>query len=468
MNFSDLREIERALYFIPASIERDKWIEIGDALKTTGIAFEIFDDWSSHGDTYNAKTCRQQWKSFNGSHTASTVIYYAKHYGYVADKSVKPDYEAIEKAKADAKRRAEQQKLLQIQLAREAAIKCFNDWQKAIPADNYHPYLIKKHVPAIGLKIDAQGHLLIPVLNAENQLQSLQIINSRGEKLFAKNSITAGGFYQLGYIADESTVIHITEGYATAATIISLTGNAIFIAFSASNLMAIAQFVRQRYPKNPIVLCADNDHLNRDGTPRAREKNTGVIKAKEAAKAIHASLSIPYCHGSDFNDLFIEFGHDECLKQLKPIISPAMLSKPVRHAIALLLQRPNLAKSAADKIEQLDSQELALLKNLLYTSLDYPEIKTNELITMYQGLPEEKIIQTLANKTFPFTEEGMQSEFLSTLETLINHATTKKYLTLLAKEASQGLNSIEKTQLTKTLNKLHQSKASRTLTNSLA
>ncbi len=454
MSVIDLRELERALYFIPATLEREKWIEIGDALKTSGIAFEVFDSWSATGDGYNAKTCRQQWKSFNGSHKSGTLIYYAMQYGYVADKSAKPDYAAIERERAEAKKRAQQQKAIQAQLAQEAAIRCFNIWQSAIDADNNHPYLIKKQVPAIGLKIDARGHLLIPVLNAENQLQSLQIISPQGEKLFAKNSLTAGGFYQLGAISDDSTIINITEGYATAATIISLTQQPIFIAFSASNLTPVAELVRKRHPKNPIVICADNDHLDKNGAPRSNNKNTGVINAKKAAQTINATVCIPYCSGSDFNDLFSELGRDECLKQLKGKALQVPTSPLARSAIALLLQHPHLAESVVDKMPEWEGFEfpgLDILKSLLRNILNDPEANTAALVVMYRGLVEEKVIQELAEMKFLFPESGIAAEFSDAVNNLIVQAKEAKITELLEKGKSQNLNAVEKDQLKKML-----------------
>jgi len=447
MNLTDLKELERALYFIPATIEREKWIEIGDALKTAGISFEVFDHWSSTGDGYNAKTCRQQWKSFNGSHKAGTLIYYAMQYGYGTNKS---NEIALERARAESQKKA----LQQARLVQEAALRCFNIWQVATDAHNNHPYLVKKQVPAIGLRIDSRGHLLVPILNANNQLQSLQIISPQGEKLFTKNSVTAGGFYQLGTVLADSTLINITEGYATAATIAYLTQQPVFIAFSASNLTAVAQLVRKRHPKNPIIICADNDRLNKDGTIRPTDKNTGIINAQKAAQAINATVCIPYCSGSDFNDLFCELGADECLKQLKRKVLQVPTSQIVRSAIALLLQNPHLAKSVIDKIpkwEGLEFQGLDIFKSLLHTILNYPAINTNDLIKMYRGLAEEKVIQTLADQKFPFSKEGVQAEFLDAVDNLIAKARQAKIIELLEKEKNQSLNATEKYQLNKML-----------------
>jgi hypothetical protein len=105
-------EIERALSFIPADLPRKDWIAIGDAIKTEGLDFSVFDNLSATGDGYQPKECRQQWNSFKGKHTAGTIFFHAKQYGYKPENNgEKPDYQAIEQHKAEqAKKAAEQAK----------------------------------------------------------------------------------------------------------------------------------------------------------------------------------------------------------------------------------------------------------------------------------------------------------------------------------------------------------------------
>ena len=49
-------------------------------------------------------------------------------------------------------------------------------WNHALPADDGHPYLQRKEVPAIGLHRTKDGRLIIPVLNQSGRIHSLQFI----------------------------------------------------------------------------------------------------------------------------------------------------------------------------------------------------------------------------------------------------------------------------------------------------
>ena len=48
-------EIERALFYIPATLPESEWWQIGAALKNEGIDFSVFDSWSSSHPSYNPK-----------------------------------------------------------------------------------------------------------------------------------------------------------------------------------------------------------------------------------------------------------------------------------------------------------------------------------------------------------------------------------------------------------------------------
>lgn len=88
------KDIDSALYYIPADCSRDEWIRIGMALHSTedGLyAFEVWDKWSSQGDKYpGRKHLIGQWNSFKhytnrrgqGVIALGTLFYIAKGYGY--------------------------------------------------------------------------------------------------------------------------------------------------------------------------------------------------------------------------------------------------------------------------------------------------------------------------------------------------------------------------------------------------
>lgn len=183
-------------------------------------------------------------------------------------------------------------------------------WERATPAPDSHPYLVRKQVPALGLRQDAQGRLVVPVRDADGGLASLQFILPEKpvngpDKLFMKGGRTAGGWFAIP-AKDGRTdgPLLIAEGFATAASLNMSTGHACLVAFNAGNLSAVACLARERYPEREIIVCGDNDceTVKPDGTPW----NTGKEAATKAAQAAGAKLAVCPAHegrATDFNDL---------------------------------------------------------------------------------------------------------------------------------------------------------------------
>lgn len=186
-------------------------------------------------------------------------------------------------------------------------------WEKAMPAANDHPYLQRKHVPALGAIRQREWRgvveLLLPVLNTSGELMSLQRIlpekPAEGtDKIFLTGGKTAGGCFSIpAKNGSKDGPLLIAEGYATAASLHLATGHACLVAFNAGNLEAVARMARDKYPDREIILCADNDC---ETMKEGKAWNPGVEAATRAAQAIGARLTVcPALDGSkaDFNDL---------------------------------------------------------------------------------------------------------------------------------------------------------------------
>ncbi|MBR6000828.1 MAG: toprim domain-containing protein [Oxalobacter sp.] len=215
------------------------------------------------------------------------------------DRLSKPELISLSKRQSDAAKKAQKER---VQEQQEAAEYSNRLWNESLPASDSHPYLVRKKVKPFGLR-QAGGTLLIPVLDENGKIFSLQKIEADGRKLFQKNGIVKGNFFTIGTL-DGKLPVCICEGYATGATIHQETGYPVVCCFGATNLVAVSEKIRKAYPCRKIIICADNDaHLETEG-----KVNVGVQKAKEAAKAIEACLSIPPSpdgRSIDFNDLYL-------------------------------------------------------------------------------------------------------------------------------------------------------------------
>lgn len=183
---------------------------------------------------------------------------------------------------------------------RQAAKKAQGIWDSSMPADPHHPYLIKKRVLPFWARQRGDS-LVLPVLDFDEQIWSLQFITPEGTKKLLKGGAKKGRFiYVNGFLSNSQKLI--CEGFATGATLAQLYPDAYVIAaIDAGNLEYVAVEARNRWPNAEILICGDDDRL----TPG----NPGATKARIAAIAAKAKYTIPQWpegapeYLSDFNDL---------------------------------------------------------------------------------------------------------------------------------------------------------------------
>ena len=88
-NYVDIteEEIRDLLSFINPSCDYDDWIQIGMGLHeaTNGVGFELWDDWSAGGDSYDGDVMDSHWQSFgkcSNPVTLGTIIHHAQQGGW--------------------------------------------------------------------------------------------------------------------------------------------------------------------------------------------------------------------------------------------------------------------------------------------------------------------------------------------------------------------------------------------------
>ncbi len=217
--------------------------------------------------------------------------------------------------------KAEQQKRKAELIAKQnkAASKAHSLFSSADLAPPDHPYLVKKQIkPYLARqagwekwvlddadkwnKIIIKDALLIPIFNAEGIIRNVQAIfpeippELERNKDFLPKAELSGLF---GWIGEKTGTVCICEGFATGATIHEETGWRVYLAFTANNLLSVAQITRKRLPGAKIILCADNDTKSKG--------NPGLTKATEAARAVDGLVAVPPISG-DFNDYAIYLG----------------------------------------------------------------------------------------------------------------------------------------------------------------
>jgi putative DNA primase/helicase len=141
----------------------------------------------------------------------------------------------------------------EIETKRKAASESVNDiWAQCAEASDDHPYLLNKKVKAHGIRVTGDGRLVIPVYD-ENDVMSLQYIDSKGEKRFHTGGKIEGGVFVVG--GSVGGQVYVAEGYADAATIYESTGIPCVVAFNASNIPRVCE----AYKGIGGIVFADND-----------------------------------------------------------------------------------------------------------------------------------------------------------------------------------------------------------------
>jgi len=335
-------KIRDALAYISPDLSHDEWATVGMAIKDglNGDGFDLFDEWSHGGKTYNRNDTRDTWKSIksNGGITVGTLFYLAGQHGWKPHDDPAPLETDAERQRRDQKReeRAEQEILNKAQKQAEAAKKAVTLWKAAAPAQANHPYLIRKGVAPVDTlreikaaraaeilgyppKSDGEplaGRLLVAPVEIERQISTAELIDEAGRK-----SAIAGGAKSSGYWAAQplpdgdgsGLTLAIGEGVATVLSAREATGYASLAALSAGNLPKVAQAMRASYPAARLVILAD--------------LGNGRAKAEEAARATGAALAAPdFTRSSateadtDFNDLHRLAGLEEVRQQIEAAI----------------------------------------------------------------------------------------------------------------------------------------------------
>lgn len=243
------------------------------------------------------------WKNGDGSHKWLSI----------EERLLSPDQQARHrKHQEDVDR--------QIQHGYElAAQECRTAWDTAAPAPADFPYLMKKGVPAHGLRVHHDGYLLIPMMDSMGQIRSLQRIYPDGSKYNWTGGEKQGHYFTI----PGSSEIYICEGYATGATIHQATGGTVVVAFDAGNLYPVTETVKAKFPQARITICADNDQW------KPEKGNAGVEKAKKAGKRFKCPVIFPEflnttTKPTDFNDLAALEGIETVRLQIKgPAIDEA-------------------------------------------------------------------------------------------------------------------------------------------------
>ncbi len=213
-------------------------------------------------------------------------------------------------------------------------------WPRLMPATEDHPYLQRKMLPPGLLRQTRSGTLVLPILDSQGEIMTLQFINPGGEKRFLSGGNTTGGRFPIPSQDGQDTgSLLIGEGVATVASACLATGYAGEVAFTCGNLPRVARDARARWPGREIVILEDNDGK----TEAEQGVNPGFDASLKAAQ--EAGARIAHCPAKeglsrDFSDMYCQGGPEA-----------------VRKAIAQALEAQNVKDTWASNLAYLERKK---------------------------------------------------------------------------------------------------------------
>lgn len=262
-----------ALQSIPPDLPRDEWVKAGMAAHAAGLAFDDFDQWSAGAGSYDARACRDTWRSFKPDKGIGPGTLYrmaADMGGWRMDgKPITRPPHTPRKPPEPPRKSAPGMSPAEV-------------WNRCEQATNGHSYIEAKRaagVPLESLRVvpagdplriageSMAGALVVPAFGAGGELQSLQFVTvgdtaarlrqeGKPTKLnlpgapMADTSLTVGDWVEGGEA-------YLCEGIGTAWACWQATGRPAVVCFGWGNVVKVAANLRQRDTAARLVLVPD-------------------------------------------------------------------------------------------------------------------------------------------------------------------------------------------------------------------
>ncbi|MCB1180509.1 MAG: toprim domain-containing protein [Chlamydiia bacterium] len=335
------------------------------------------------------------------------------------------------------KERREQAERALLEKREEVALKARQIWEESAisaPSDQHLAYAQLKKISPAGARFGDNPQefpaLILPLINSEGEIRSLQFISVGAEervyKTFLSDGEKKGNFMVLGELQDGSRIL-IVEGYATGCSCFEALGCSTVIAFDCGNLMPVAAALREKYPHSEIVICADDDF--------ATEKNPGRSAAIRAAIEHKCKVAVPIfpdgvqreAGWTDFNDLHSVSETAEVKKQIEAAKTPLeLLLKEIEDSPFDKDKHKEIYFLAYHAQHQDNLSEKDFILNELEKTLKPMGVKRNTINKAYKQFCQEYVdhVHSIVNTSqFPEDEKKIIDALMEMYDTPIplNH-----------------------------------------------
>jgi len=347
-------QVSDALYFINPDLPYQEWSKIGRALCSEygDDARDLFEKWSSQGDTYSKAEFKSYWKTFLKTKRTNfgSFIFEAMQAGWKPErKELTPEEKQRHKIQSE-KRRAESAKKREVaeQAQWSELKKEFNEFSRWPTQFQPTGYMLEKHMADLSKFADIRlgtdkynnNFLAWPIydglFNTGNFCGYERIIDKRvqlGKKLLNKfsssNARTDIGFITFGTECDRGRKrIFVVGGLADAYAAHVSTGEVIITPIGEGNIPHIIERLQEKHPDIEFVAAPDND-------------KTGLTMINRAG----GFWTLPQTDGRDWSDVYINEGTTAVKNQLLNVRGFKTVTSNTRYLQAEIKKGLNLLKS---------------------------------------------------------------------------------------------------------------------------
>jgi putative DNA primase/helicase len=317
---NDCERAFEALNYLDAGSSHEEWVRIGMAAKSAGLSLDDFHNWSKNGGNYKClKDCQSAWNSFkkSGEITAATLFYIARERGWNEKITLQTNL-------TNKKISLNTEPQLKIPQSEVKKTNVLEIWERCLPAEISHEYILRKQgkpdglryypsseLPIIIAKKNVTDYLVVPCWS-NGVLQTLQFIPPNGgDKLNLPCAYFNDGYFIVGDISD---VIYIGEGVGQAWANNKASGCASVVCFGLGRMRAVANVLRTQYPKANLIIVSD----------RGKEKEAARIATEIDGAWI--PMPIQFSDNYDVNDYLLNYGENS----LRELLAHPVIEMPLK------------------------------------------------------------------------------------------------------------------------------------------
>lgn len=270
--------------------------------------------------------------TFGSWKTGETITWFAEHIDNLSKAEQKARRKQIQEDMYLAKvARNEEQRISRV----NAAMKAYEIWEESSDSKAYisaHQYVQTKKITPKMCRVNmATGNLIIPMLNHEGMLASIQQIYPNGKKMFLSDGKVSGTFLTLEPENASCDKVFICEGYATGCTVHEISECTVIICWNANNLQNAVKHASIKYPDSEVFVCADNDFntvINGVKVNVGEEKAIESVNSIKSVKPMRVLFYGTEKYGTDWNDYFCQNGYDNTCSWFNFRLDAAIKGEP--------------------------------------------------------------------------------------------------------------------------------------------